>query len=87
MLKNGPQVSFEGYLETQKISKSKNSFQFHWLNIGDDFTHDSLGIRSWSFNRNCRLYVGLQLSCILFSLILHDLGYQALSSDAIRLDR
>ena len=45
-----------------KISKSKTSFQFHWLDFGDDFTHDSLGIRSWSFNKNCRLYEGLQFS-------------------------
>ena len=74
MLKNGPQVSFEGYLETQKISKSKTSFQFHWLDFGDDFTHDSLGIRSWSFNKNCRLYEGLQFSFRMFSLMTNGLG-------------
>ena len=79
MLKNGPQVSFEVYLETQKISKSKTSFQFHWLDIGDDFTHDSLRIWSWSFNINCRLYVGLQLSLIWISLIINGLRYQASS--------
>ena len=73
MLKNGPQVSFEGYLETQKISKSKTSFQFYWLDIGDYFTHDSLGIRSWSFNKNCRLYKGLQFSFRMFSLMINGL--------------
>ena len=85
MLKNGPQVSFEGYLETQKISKSKTSFQFHWLDIGDDFTYDSLGIRSWYFNRNCRLYVGLQLSFRWISLIINGLIDQASSIWADRL--
>ena len=85
MLKNGPQVSFEVYLETQKISNSKTSFQFHWLDIGDDFTHDSLGIRPWSFNRSLRWYEGLQLSSRLFSLMINGLGDQALSSIAVRL--
>ena len=33
MLKKGPQVSFEVYLETQKFSKSKTKFQFHWLDL------------------------------------------------------
>ena len=33
MLKKGPQVSFEVYLETQKNSKSKTKFQFHWLDL------------------------------------------------------
>ena len=61
MLKNGPQVSFEGYLETQKISKSKTSFQFLWPDFGDDFILDSLGIRSWSFNKNCSSHVDVQL--------------------------
>ena len=62
-----------------KISKSKTSFQFRWLDIGDDFTHDSLRNWSWSFNINCRLYVGLQLSLIWISLIINGLRYQASS--------
>ena len=34
MLKNGPQVCFEGYLETQKISKSKPVFSFIGSTLG-----------------------------------------------------
>ena len=78
MLKKGPQVSFEVYLETQKFSKSKTKFQFHWLDIGDEFTYDSLRIRPWSFNRNCRLYEGLQLSFRLFSLMINGLVGQSM---------
>ena len=33
MLKKGPQVSFEVYLETQKFSKSKTKLQFHVLDL------------------------------------------------------
>ena len=70
-----------------KISKSQIKFQFHWLYFGADFTHDSLGIRSWSFNRNCRLYEGLQLSFRLFALMSYGLGVWSPSSNTVRLVR
>ena len=40
----------------------------------DDFTSKPLGIRTWSFNRNCRWYIGLQLLFRLFSLMINGLG-------------
>ena len=57
----------------RKISKSKTSFQFHWLDFGDDFTHDPLRIRSWSFNIKCSWYLGLQFVSWLISLITNGL--------------
>ena len=84
MLKKGPQVKSESWFNTENISKSQIKFQFLWLYFGADFTHDSLGIRSWSFNRNCRLYEGLQFSFRMFSLMTNGLGEWGPSSNAVR---
>ena len=76
---------FRSNLKLWKISKSQIKFQFHWLYFGADFSHDSLGIRFWSFNRNCRLYEGLQLSFRLFALMSYGLGVWSSSTWAVRL--
>ena len=85
MLKNGPQVSFEIYLETLKFSKCCNWVSVSWPQLWLDITRDPLRVSYWFLNQSCSPTIALQLSCSLFPLIRHGLRDQTLSILAVRL--